>query len=184
MHKSINWFVSAALILVLTILLWVVLEQMTSKDSVSDNVVIALIGAITAATTIVGSVFIAQITASHEGRKQRQTEARNLKREFYNRFLEHFSRKLATQNSPAGYDFEGNQKFCIEVNRLPLYASQAVVELVNHIASGRAVSPGEADFNKLFSAIREDLCDDDYKGFRDLKTIHFQIPNKPQGESN
>ncbi|MCW8828288.1 MAG: hypothetical protein OQK94_04450 [Gammaproteobacteria bacterium] len=179
MHRLINWLISVALILVLAVLLFVVIKGMSSQDGVSDNVVIALIGAITAAITIVGSVFIAQLTSSNEGRKQRQIEARNLKREFYNRFLEQFSRRMAAGNSPAGYDFEENQKFCIEVNRLPLYASQSVVELVNHIASGKGVATGEADFNRLFSVIREDLCDDDYSGFKDLKTIHFQIPNKP-----
>lgn len=177
MHKLVNWLISIVLLIVLATLLKVAINGIILTDCISDNVIIAIIGAITAATTIIGSVFVAQLTASHEAEKQRQIEARNLKREFYNRFLELFSKNMASMNSGSQEDLKVNQEFCIEVNRLPLYASQEVVELVNHVASGNA-KPGEADFNKLFSAIREDLCSDDYKEFNNLKTINFQIPNK------
>jgi len=174
LHNLVNWLISAIL-LILIILIIVIIVPLVGN--LSDNVLIAIIGAITASITIIGSVFVAKTTGFYEGQKQRQIETRNLKREFYNQFIEVFTRNMSINNNP-----EINQNFCIEVNRLPMYASQEVVEFVNEIASKKnAATEAETDkaeFAKLFSLIRADLCSDDYKEFTDLKTIYFQFSQK------
>jgi len=112
-----------------------------------------------------------------DSKLQRNAEAIKIKQDYYHTFLEALSIKFSHLNSVVTEEaILANQKFCIEINRLPLYASQEVVEFVNNFAGG-----GNApDFKDLYTLIRKDLCSDTYDSFQSLSQIHFQIPNKPQ----
>ena len=141
----------------------------------SDNVTIAFIGALAGLITILGSVVLAQRTARSNAQLQRDMEARKLKQEYYHNFLEALSIKHAFLNElESGDGFEANKTFCTEVNRLPLYASQEIVEVVNQFAAGG--KPPE--FSEFYELVRKDLCSNSYECFEGLKQMHFQLPNK------
>ncbi|WP_152028170.1 hypothetical protein [Stutzerimonas stutzeri] len=108
-------------------------------------------------------------------RLQRNAEARKIKQDYYHMFLEAVSIKFSHINSMDTEDsILANRKFCIEFNRLPLYASQEVVEFVSRSAGG-----GKApNFTALYEVIRNDLCSDTYNEFNNLSQFHFQIPEK------
>lgn len=110
-----------------------------------------------------------------DSRLQRNAEARKIKQDYYHMFLEAVSIKFSHINSMGTEDgILANRKFCIEVNRLPLYASQEVVEFVSRFAGG-----GKApDFTELYEVIRKDLCSDTYDEFKNLSQFYFQIPEK------
>lgn len=170
----------------ITIAIWFivyVIKVFFGTETYPKELKIALICAMATMLTILGSVKTAQYTNDANAKQQRAADVRKIKQGYYNSFLEALSVKYAqmgmTGKPLAGNDSEfrnANEKFCIEVNRLPLYASQEVVELVNKVASGQVANP---EFSKFFELIREDLCTDVYEPFKNLPTIHIQFPNPP-----
>lgn len=134
----------------------------------SDTIIVAIIGAITAILSILGSVFITKLSA----KQQRDSEIRTLKQEWYNRFLEAFAEKMSYVKNGTTVPKNVNAKFCLEFNRLPLYASEEVVNFANSIVE----NPNKPIFD-LYSAIRKDLCNSQYSEFKSVSTFYFQVPN-------
>jgi hypothetical protein len=118
---------------------------------------------------------VAKLAYLSDAKLQRGAEARKIKQDYYHMFLDAVSTKFSYQNNMESENaVRANQKFCIEFNRLPLYASQEVVEFVNDFAAG-----GKApNFAELYDLIRKDLCSDKYESFQNLSKFNFQIPNK------
>jgi hypothetical protein len=122
-------------------------------------------------------VLVSELAHLSNAKLQRNIEARKIKQEYYHMFLEAVSirfshlKKMGTEDA-----ILANKRFCIEVNRLPLYASQDIVELVSDFAGG-----GKApEFTDLYELIREDLCSDTYDSFDNLSKFYFQIHDKIQ----
>lgn len=165
-----------SLVFIVYSLVLIVYQYVTVTPELPNNVVVALVGAIAATITIVGSFTVALLTSAATAKQQRNAESRKIKQEYYNVFLESMSKKLSYTNNQTSDDaIKVNQEFCTEVNRLPLYASQRVVEHVANLASG---GPDNRDFSLLYSLIREDLCNDNYEKFKKLSGFPFQIPNR------
>ncbi|KWT98703.1 hypothetical protein APQ14_19695 [Vibrio toranzoniae] len=118
---------------------------------------------------------VAELTYLSDSKLQRSAEARKIKQDYYHMFLNAVSTKFSYLNDMESEKaVRANQKFCIEFNRLPLYASQEVVEFVNNFAAG-----GKApNFAELYDLIRKDLCSDEYESFKNLTKFNFQVPNK------
>jgi hypothetical protein len=142
--------------------------------NLAGTLAIALIASVTAVGTIIGSIYVAQTTSLLNAVATRNQESRNLKKEHYHNFLESLSDKLAHTNSSNQIKKqEIAQKFCIEINRLKLYASQELVEWIEK--SQEPEYNKESDFSELFVLIRNDLCTDDFKKFKELPTIAFRF---------
>jgi hypothetical protein len=110
-----------------------------------------------------------------DSKLQRDAEARQIKQDYYHMFLEAVSVKFSHRNDIESEDaISANRKFCVEVNRLPLYASQEVVEFVSQFAGGSKAP----EFTVLYEAIRKDLCSNTYSGFDNLAPFYFQILEK------
>jgi len=155
----------------------------TNSYNLSDTIAAALIAAAAGSISIVASVALAAHSAAESAKQKRQQEAREVRRQYFHQFLEVMSRKFALDRT--GQDSverqEATSQFCIEVNRLPLYASQNLVEMISRVASGKDPHP---DFSKLYSAIRTDLCDDSFEPFENLAEFNFQVPNPPEGREH
>eukprot|EP00831_Metopus_contortus_P072058 TRINITY_DN65804_c0_g1_i1.p2 TRINITY_DN65804_c0_g1~~TRINITY_DN65804_c0_g1_i1.p2 ORF type:complete len:219 (-),score=48.64 TRINITY_DN65804_c0_g1_i1:7-663(-) len=118
----------------------------------------ALITALTAIITVIGSIYVNQSISAENTRNQRLVEIRKMKQDYYHRFTESFMLRMAYILNQNSTEFkEADKTFCIEKNRLPLYASQEIVEYVDEVASGKNLT---ADFKTLFELIRKDLNDD------------------------
>jgi hypothetical protein len=110
-----------------------------------------------------------------DSKLQRDAEARQIKQDYYHMFLEALSIKFSHLNDMESEDaISANRKFCVEVNRLPLYASQEVVEFVSQFV-GVIKKP---EFTALYEVIRKDLCSNAYSSFDNLATFYFKIPEK------
>lgn len=137
-----------------------------------DTILVALIGSGATIITVLGTVLVTKLTSNSNLKAQRAAESRKIKQENYNRFLEAFALKTSYINSDV--PIEITEKFCIEFNRLPLYASEEVVDLANNMAK----NPSEVKMYELYNTIRNDLCDDNYEVFKKLKEFNFQIPSQ------
>ena len=138
----------------------------------SDNVIIEIIGGINAVLSIIGSIFVNKLTA----KQQRDSEVRMIKQQWYNNFLEAFSKKISYANNGVEVPEEINAKFCEEFNRLPLYASEEVIECINLLNKN-----SDRPIFELYKVIRNDLCESKYKEFKKVSEFSFQIyeiPNK------
>ena len=115
-----------------------------------------------------------------EGRLQRIAEARKIKQDYYHVLLEAISNHLSYNGDMRTQEaMLASKNFCVEINRLPLYASQDVVKFVNEsVVGGRG-----AEFTELYDLIRKDLCSDVFSSFEGLSGVSFQIP-KSQGQPN
>jgi len=177
MNKITNWLlsISSIIIAICFIIFLTKINIISISFSEPDNVVIAIIGSATAIITILGSILVAQLSSNANAKQQREAESRKIKQDYYNRFIEALTTKLAyIKDSTCTEAIESNQKFCLEANRLPLYASQKVVKFVNDISEGK-----KASFSELFTLIREDLCSNDYEKFEESLKFNIQIPQLP-----
>lgn len=145
----------------------------------SDTDIVALIAAAAGSVSIVSSVTIAVYSSAETAKQQRLLEVRAVRQQCFHRFLEVMSRKLAPDKKEKGKNeperYQASSEFCAEFNRLPLYASQRLVEEVNGFVE-RQENP---DFADLYSLIRADLCSENFEEFQGLTEFHFQVLNPP-----
>jgi len=144
------------------------------NNSVDDKIMISLIGSLTAIITVIGSFFVNQFLAVQNSREQRAEEIRKMKQTYYHNFTESFLLRIAYLPNMKSTEFsDADKTFCIEKNRLPLYASQEIVEYVEKGASGKELN---MDFKTLFELIRNDLKSDDFKNFENLSNLSVTLP--------
>ena len=99
---------------------------------------------------------------------------RTIKLEYYHKFIEAFARKYNYISCPDSKEaVEANLNFILEINRLPLYASQEMVHLIESIRN----NGGQNQFSELYSVLRKDLSTDEFSAFNDLN-FSFTIPEK------
>ncbi len=105
---------------------------------------------------------------NNNAKNQRKLYMLQVKREYYNKFIEVLMRKLFYRNYECIESIRANEDFCIEVNRLPLYASKEVIDYVNKIYNGEERSPIH-----LLLLIRKDLDMSDLSNL----SLNPQLPN-------
>ena len=108
--------------------------HLSQYSSIKENVLIALIVALSAIITITGSVLTNRLVANEQLRNEKEMEFLRIKREFYHEFLGQFLMQMAYHNQRLLWTDESKEneiKFLINKVRLPLYASK---ELIEHFA--------------------------------------------------
>lgn len=170
-HHVPIWICAISLLsIAVSFLYLIVLNQAALNDT---RVFLALVAAITAVVTTLGSFYLAGFNARKKEEQDRATESRKLKIDYYFRFLEALTRKMSHPK-----DDDLNMTFCVEKNRLPLYASQEVIELVEKIAKG--VQSNTPTFTDLYAAIRNDLTTSAFSDLCKLTTdISFHLAKSP-----
>ena len=137
------------------------------------EVTVAIIAAIGVAVTVLGSIWVTNSTNKAQLEAQRIEAVRDMKRTYYTAFIDAYTKKMEYVFMPCSAEqVEANMKFVEEVNKLPLYASQDVVEFIEQMKNTQ-----DASTTKLFELIRADLCSNEFKTFEDLETISFTVPN-------
>jgi hypothetical protein len=147
-----------------------------TPDIIDEKIIISLIGSLTAIITVIGSIYVNKLLSNENSKRQRALEIRKTKQEYYHEFTESFLLRIAYLPNQKSKEFkDSDRKFCIEKNRLPLYASQEIIEYVDEVASGKSMT---ADFKTLFDLIRKDLLNDELKEFQDLKSLNVTLPSE------
>ena len=165
----ISLFVVGAVLVCLTIYLANIL-------SLPEKIVIALIAALSTIVTITGSIFTNRFLTSEQIRKEKEMEFLKVKSEFYHDYLELFLMRLSYMNSGLLWTkeaLENERKILIYKMRLPLYASQEVIEFFEKSNSS------QADFSRLYELIRIDILNSSLREFENLGTISVHLPNIP-----
>lgn len=171
-------------IALLSFLIILAVKVINIPITLTEKTTLMLIAAIATTVTVIGSLLVAQITSASNSRRERNAEIRKIKQDYYHRFMDALAGYLAHKvYKNKGFpidetkEFEAKHKFCNEKNRLPLYASQEIVEWVNTMMDKMLELD---DFRKLYALIREDLCADLYASFNELSSVTFQIPDIPE----
>ena len=89
------------------------------------EIIVALIAAGATVLTIIGSIVAVKVTSNSQIKEQKIIADREMKRKYYNAFIETFTQKLFYINKPDCMEkIEAEMTFVLEANRLPLYASE------------------------------------------------------------
>lgn len=146
---------------------------LAQKSYITENVLIALIAALSTIITITGAVFTNKFLTNEELQKDKEMEFLKIKREFYHEFLEQFLMQLAYQNDGLLYTDEAKEnenKILISKIRLPLYASK---ELIEYFEKSDSV---QSDLSEMYRLIRNDLMESNLNGLDGLKQISVYLP--------
>lgn len=111
-----------------------------------------------------------------------------MKRTYYNQLTESFTKKLMYIGKPDSIEkVEAEMRFLEEANRLPLYASQEMVEFIEQMKNPEIAR--NTSTKEFYIIMRKDLCSNNFDEFNNLNEIGIGIPDKviitnSQGEKN
>lgn len=143
---------------------------------IDSDITIALITAVGAIVTIIGSVYVNQKLSIENAKHQRALEIRRTKQDFYHKFTDSFMLRMTYYLNQNSIEFEEAEvSFCLERNRLPLYASQEIIEFIDKVAAGDGFTP---DFKVYYEMVRRDLINEEFKDFDNLGKISITLPSE------
>lgn len=143
----------------------------------NNEIIIAIIAAVATIITVIGSIIATALTNNSQQEQQRIEAVRNMKRTYYNAFIEAYTKKLQFFTKPESPEkIEAEMRFMLEVNRLPLYASQEMVEFISAMHDeATAKNTSTSDF---FVIMRRDLCSNDFQQFDNLSETPISLSSK------
>ena len=141
------------------------------------EIIVALIAAGATVLTIIGSIVAVKVTSNSQKKEQKIAADREMKRKYYNAFIEAFTKKLFYINKPDCMEkIEAEMTFVLEANRLPLYASEEMIQFIERIKNPQIAK--ETKMEELLVILRKDLCENSFDNFSDIKEITLTMPNR------
>ena len=141
------------------------------------EIIVALIAAGATVLTIIGSIVAVKVTSNSQIKEQKIAADREMKRKYYNAFIEAFTKKLFYINKPDCMEkIEAEMTFVLEANRLPLYASEEMIQFIERIKNPQSAK--ETKMEELLVILRKDLCENSFDNFSDIKEITLTMPNR------
>lgn len=180
------------LAIIIFIMMIIMLYKITNSN-ISDNVAITLITSLGILLTIIGSITIVQMTSKSNLKEQRAMDIRKIKLKYYHKFMESYNNKLMYSSELTKNNLSIQKKlakldeaFNLEVNRLPLYASQEVVEFIENAKD--TTDNKDTTFGKMYELIRKDISNDEFNEFEKLNISHsvpkFIVIKEENGNEN
>ena len=141
------------------------------------EIIVALIAAGATVLTIIGSIVAVKVTSNSQIKEQKIAADREMKRKYYNAFIEAFTKNLFYINKPDCMEkIEAEMTFVLEANRLPLYASEEMIQFIERIKNPQIAK--ETKMEELLVILRKDLCENSFDNFSDIKEITLTMPNR------
>ena len=141
------------------------------------EIIVALIAAGATVLTIIGSIVAVKVTSNSQIKEQKIIADREMKRKYYNGFIEAFTQKLFYINKPDCMEkIEAEMTFVLEANRLPLYASEEMIQFIERIKNSTIAK--ETKMEEFLVILRKDLCENSFDNFSDIKKITLVMPNR------
>lgn len=141
------------------------------------EIIVALIAAGATVLTIIGSIVAVKVTSNSQIKEQKIAADREMKRKYYNAFIEAFTKKLFYINKPDCMEkIEAEMTFVLEANRLPLYASEEMIQFIERIKNSTIAK--ETKMEEFLVILRKDLCENSFDNFSDIKEITLTMPNR------
>lgn len=149
------------------------LKEMFAKTEIQ----VAIIAALATIFTIIASIWVSNSTNNAQVELQRIEAVREMKRAYYNALTEAFTKKLMYINMPDSIEkVEAEMQFLEESSRVPLYASQEMVEFIENMKDPEKAK--ETKLKEYYIIMRKDLCSNEFKEFKDLADISITVPDK------
>lgn len=149
------------------------LKEMFSKTEIQ----VAIIAAIATIITVIGSIYISNKTNNTQVELQRIEAVREMKRTYYNDLTEAFTKKLMYTNMPDSIEkVEAEMKFLEEASRLPLYASQEMVEFIETMKDPKTAK--DTKLKEYYIIMRRDLCSNEFNEFNELADLSITVPQR------
>ena len=149
------------------------IKEMFKKTEIQ----VALISVIGIVIAIIGSIIATNITNNGQLEQQRIEAVREMKRTYYNQLTEAYIEKLMYIDKPDSIEkINSEKKFLVEASRLPLYASQEMIEFIERMKNPNIAA--KTSVTEFYKIMRKDLCSNDFENFKDLSNISISIPNK------
>ncbi|ODY19609.1 hypothetical protein BBM18_18405 [Vibrio parahaemolyticus] len=162
--KKVDFIVWLSIFLVfLTIAINLTLGKIDDKYSVF------LIGSAIALATLIGNQWISKSSKDSELKIERELRYREQKQAYYNKFIEALTLKYNKPNDP-----QVMNDFLVEVNRLPLYASGEVIELVNSVDANESEHI-EQQYSSLYLKIRDDINNGEFEKLDKLENVSLRV---------
>lgn len=144
------------------------------KEKEVQAAIIAVIGVGITAWASIKSI---NLTNSGQLEQQRIEDVRDMKRTYYNQLAETFTKKILYSNAKDSIEYiEAESQFLIEASRLPLYASQEMVEFIEDMKDPYIAS--ETSITEFYNIMRKDLCSSSFEEFDGLKELSMSIPKQ------
>ena len=141
-----------------------------------SEIIVALIAAGTTILTIIGSIVAVKITSNSQIKEQKIAADREMKRKYYNAFIEAFTKNLFYIDKHDCIEkIEAEMTFVLEANRLPLYASEEMIQFIEKIKNPQIAK--ETKMEEFLIILRRDLCENTFENFSDIKEISLVLPN-------
>ena len=141
------------------------------------EIIVALIAAGATVLTIIGSIVAVKVTSNSQIKEQKIIADREMKRKYSNAFIEAFTQKLFYINKPDCMEkIEAEMTFVLEANRLPLYASEEMIQFIERIKNSTIAK--ETKMEEFLVILRKDLCENSFDNFSDIKKITLVMPNR------
>ena len=117
-----------------------------------------------------------KITSNSQIKEQKIAADREMKRKYYNAFIEAFTKKLFYIGKHDCIEkIEAEMTFVLEANRLPLYASEEMIQFIEKIKNPQIAK--ETKMEEFLIILRRDLCENTFENFSDIKGISLVLPN-------
>lgn len=141
------------------------------------EIIVALIATGATILTIIGSIIAVKMTSISQIKEQKIAADREMKRKYYNAFIEAFTKKLFYTDKPDCIEkVEAEMTFVLEANRLSLYASEEMIKFIESIKNPQVAN--KFNMNDFLIILRKDLCENSFKNFTDIKQISLSKPNR------
>lgn len=141
------------------------------------EIIVALIAVGATVLTIIGSIVAVKLTSNSQIKEQKIAADREMKRKYYNAFIEAYTKKMFYAFKPDCIEkVEAEMAFLIEANRLSLYASEEMVQFIENIKD--PINAKKTKMNDFFVILRKDLCENTFEDFSDIEGISLTIPNR------
>lgn len=152
-------------------------RKMMKEIIKNTEIQVAIITVVGVLLTIIGSIVATNLTNNSQLEQQRVDAIREMKRTYYNQLTEAYTEKLMYINKPESVEkVEAEMRFVKEASRVPLYASQEMVEFMENIKDPEIAK--NASTAEYYRIMRKDLASCDFKNFDNLIEISIPIPNK------
>lgn len=146
-------------------------------SSLKPEIVAAIIALVGIVISIGGSLIIANYTVKGQIEENRIEAIREMKRTYYNQLAMSYTQKLMYINKPESIEkIEAEMQFLEESSRLPLYASQKMVEFIERMKD--PITAKQTSTTEFYKIMREDLTSNSFEGFKGLSDISISIPDK------
>lgn len=142
----------------------------------NPEIIVAIIAALATILTIVGSFFVTKMTSNSQLKEQQISADREMKRVYYTKFVDAFSRKLFYINKPDCTEkTEAEMDFALEANKLPMYAFEEMLLFIENIKDPQKAL--DTDITDFLMILRNDLCENTFTKLPSDVKISLTIPN-------